>query len=223
MRNYLLRRVPKVSDNAMKLKKIKFSLLRSLLRLMPLILMVTLTLVTFWLVKKNTPPEKSAIERVRMHESDYTIVNGVLSTLNELGNAKYRLLGGKVTHYDDDASIDIEAPRMRLFLPEKSPVTVQSDTGHLDGDLTILDLMGNAEIFRPPQAASATEPAKPRMLARSTSFRVLINDDVIETDKPIILEQGLSVIHSKDGGVFNNVEQSIVLLGQVRGRIERFR
>lgn len=201
--------------------KIKVSLLRGLLRLMPLILMGTLTLVTFWLVKKNTPPEKSAIERVRLHEPDYIILNGALSALNEFGKTKYRVLGKKVTHYDDDASIDIEAPLMRLFPPEKSPVSVKSDTGHLDGDLSILDLIGNAEIFRPPQAASETEPARPRMLARSSYFKVLINDDVIETDKPITLEQGMSVIHSTNGGVFNNIEQSMVLSGQVRGRIER--
>ena len=201
--------------------KIKTGLLWSILRLMPLILMGTLTLVTFWLVKKNTPAEKSAIERVRLHEPDYTIVNGSLSALNELGSTKYRVLGKKVIHYDDDASIDIEKPRMRLFPPEKSPVTVKSDTGHLDGDLTILDLLGNAEIFRPPQAATETEPARPRMLARSSYFKVLINDDVIETDKPITLEQGMSVMHSNDGGIFNNIEQSLVLSGQVRGRIER--
>ncbi len=202
-------------------QQIKWSIWRTLLRLMPLILMGTLTLVTFWLVKKNTPEEKSAIERVRLHEPDYTIKDGALSALNELGDTKYRVLGKKVTHYDDDASIDIEVPRMRLFQPEKSPVTVKADTGHVDGDLTILDLMDNAEIFRPPQAASATEPARPRMLARSSYFKVLINDDIIETDKPITLEQGVSVIHAMDGGVFNNVEQSMVLSGQVRGRIER--
>lgn len=202
-------------------QKIKVGILRGVLRLMPLILMGTLTLVTFWLVKKNAPPEKSAIEPVRLHEPDYIIRNGSLSALNEFGNTKYRVLGKKVTHYDDDASVDIEAPRMRLFPPEKSPVTVKSDTGHLDGDLTILDLIGNAEIFRPPQAASETEPARPRMLAKSSSFRVLINDDVIETDMPITLEQGMSVMHSTEGGIFNNVEQSMVLSGQVRGRIER--
>jgi lipopolysaccharide export system protein LptC len=59
------------------------------------------------------------------------------------------------------------------------------------------------------------------MLARSSYFKVLINDDIIETDKPITLEQGVSVMRSTDGGVFNNIEQSMVLSGQVRGRIER--
>lgn len=202
-------------------QRIKLTIWRTLLRLMPLILMGTLTLVTFWLVKKNTPAEKSAIERVRLHEPDYTISNGALSALNEFGVTKYRVLGKKVIHYDDDASIDIETPRIRFFPPEKSPVTVKADKGHLDGDLTVLDLMDNAEIFRPSQVASATEPARPRMLARSSYFKVLINDDIIKTKKPITLEQGISVMNSTEGGVFNNIEQSMILSGQVKGRIER--
>jgi lipopolysaccharide export system protein LptC len=141
--------------------------------------------------------------------------------LNELGNTKYRILGKQVTHYDDDASIDILTPRMRLFQLDKAPVTVKSDTGHLDGDLTVLDLIDNATIFRPAQAATVTEPATLRMLASSSYFKVLINDDIIETDRPITLEQGMSVMHSTEGGVFNNVEQSMTLSGQVKGRIER--
>jgi lipopolysaccharide export system protein LptC len=202
-------------------QKIKLGIGRMLLRLMPLILMGVLTLVTFWLVQKNTPPEKSTIERVRLHEPDYTITNGALSALNELGVTKYRILGNKVIHYDDDASIDILAPRMRLFQPDKPPVTVKSDTGHLDGDLTILDLIDNASIFRPAQAATASQAETLRMLASSTYFKVLINDDIIETNRPITLEQGMSTMHSNEGGKFNNVEQSMTLLGQVKGRIER--
>lgn len=202
-------------------KKIKLGLGRTLLRLMPLLLMGGLTLATFWMVQKNQPAEKSMLERVRLHEPDYIINNGALSALNELGTTKYRILGNKVTHYDDDASIDIEVPRMRLFQPGKAPITVKSDTGHLDGDLTILDLMGNASIFRPPQAATAAEPATARMLATSSYYKVLINDDIIETDKPITLQQGMSVMNSTDGGIFNNIEQSMTLSGQVKGRIER--
>jgi len=202
-------------------QKIKLGIGRTLLRLMPLILMGTLTLLTFWLVQKVTPPEKSSLERVRLHEPDYTITNGALSALNEMGSTKYRVLGNKVIHYDDDASIDILTPRIRLFQLDKAPVTVKSDTGHLDGDLTILDLIDNASIFRPAQAATSSQAATLRMLASSTYFKVLINDDIIETNRPIMLEQGISIMQSTEGGKFNNIEQSMTLLGQVKGRIER--
>ena len=202
-------------------QKVKLVIGRTLLRLMPLILMSALTLVTFWLVQKNTPPEKSMLERVRLHEPDYIINGGALSALNEFGNTKYRILGKKVIHYDDDASIDILTPRMRFFQLDKAPVTVKSDAGHLDGDLTVLDLINNASIFRPAQAETASQAATLRMLASSTYFKVLINDDIIETNRPMTLEQGMSTMHSTEGGKFNNVEQSMTLLGQVKGRIER--
>ncbi len=200
---------------------IKLGIWRSLLRTMPLILMGALTLVTFWLVKKNTPSELSSPERIRTHEPDYTLVNGTVSALNEAGTTKYRLLGRKIIHYDDDASIDIDEPRMRLFQALKAPVTVRAKTGHLDGDLSILDLFGNAEIFRPAQAATSSQAASPSMLALSSYFQALINDDILKTDKPITLMQGLSVMNATDGGIYNNVEQSMTLLGKVRGRIER--
>lgn len=202
-------------------QRIKLGIGRAILRLMPLILMGALTLVTFWLVRKNTPPESSMLERVRLHEPDYIIQDGALTALNEQGNTKYRILGNKVTHYDDDASIDIDLPRLRLFQENKVPVTVKSNTGHLDGDLTILELFDNASIFRPAQAATPTEPASLRMLASSSYFKVLINDDIIETNRPITLEQGISTMHSTDGGTFDNIQQSMTLSGQVRGRIER--
>jgi lipopolysaccharide export system protein LptC len=130
-------------------------------------------------------------------------------------------LGNKVIHYDDDASIDIDLPRMRLFQPDKAPVTVKSNTGHLDGDLSVLELFDNATIFRPAQAATDKEPATLRMLASSSYFKVLINDDIMETNRPITLEQGMSIMNSTAGGTFDNIQQSMTLSGQVKGRIER--
>jgi lipopolysaccharide export system protein LptC len=206
---------------ALNSQQIKVGLLRALLGLTPLLLMGILTLITFYLVEKNTPQEKSTLERVRLHEPDYTIKEGTLSALNEVGNTKYRVIGKKLIHYDDDASIDILTPRMRLFQTDKAPVTVKADTGHLDGDLTIMDLYDNAEIFRPAQAATETQPASLRMLASSSYFKVFINDDIIETDRPVTLEQGMSIMNSTAGGTFYNVDQSMKLSGQVKGRIER--
>jgi lipopolysaccharide export system protein LptC len=206
---------------ALNSQQIKVGLLRALLGLTPLLLMGILTLITFYLVEKNTPQEKSTLERVRLHEPDYTIKEGTLSALNEVGNTKYRVIGKKLIHYDDDASIDILTPRMRLFQTDKAPVTVKADTGHLDGDLTIMDLYDNAEIFRPAQAATETQPASLRMLASSSYFKVFINDDIIETDRPLTLEQGMSIMNSTAGGTFYNVDQSMKLSGQVKGRIER--
>lgn len=200
--------------------QVRLSTIRTILRLMPLLLMGGLTLATFWLVQKNTPPPANVIERPRLHEPDYTIKKGTLSYLNEKGQTKYRILAKELIHYDDDASIDLIQPRMRLFSPDKAPVTARAKRGHIDGDINILDLHDDVEIYRPPQSASETQKASSYMLAKSSYFQVFINDDIIKTDKPVELEQGLSIMQSTDGGVFDNVQQSMTLLGAVKGRIE---
>jgi lipopolysaccharide export system protein LptC len=182
--------------------------------------MSSLTLATFWLVKRSAPPDSLALERVPQHVPDYILKNASLSNLNELGQTKYRILGKKLVHYEDDASIDLERPRMRVFQEQSAPVTMRADRGHIDGDLTILDLYDNGEIFRPAQQAYDNQKASPQLLARSSYFQVLINDDIVRTDKPLELQQGLSIMNSTDGGTFNNVENSATLKGQVRGRIE---
>ena len=195
--------------------------LRGLLRILPLLLIGSLTLATFWLVKRSSPPEALPLARVPQHVPDYILKNASLSNLNELGQTKYRILGKKLTHYEDDASMDLEFPRMRTFQAQGSaPVTVKADRGHIDGDLTILDLFGNGEIFRPAQEATGDLKASPRLLARSSFFQALINEDIVRTDKPLELQQGMSIMNSTGGGTFNNVQQSVTLTGQVRGRIE---
>ena len=98
---------------------------------------------------------------------------------------------------------------------------MQADIGHLDGDISILDLSGNAEILRPAQPALENQKAAPQMIALSDYFQVLINDDLINTRYPLTLEQGFSILTSNEGGSFNNVTQTMTLFGKVKGRIER--
>jgi lipopolysaccharide export system protein LptC len=54
----------------------------------------------------------------------------------------------------------------------------------------------------------------------STKFTVLMNEDIVKTNQPVTLEQGLSVMNSQDGAIFDNVNQKLIMIGQVKGRIE---
>lgn len=195
-------------------------IIRGVLRILPFLLMGSLTLATFWLVKRSAPPESLKLARVPQHIPDYILKNAALSNLDEQGQTKYRVLGKQLIHYEDDASIDLDRPRIRMFQNQGAPITVRANRGHIDGDLTILDLYENGEIYRPAQEASGNRKATPQLLARSSYFQVLINDDIVRTDQPLELQQGMSIMNSSQGGTFNNVEHSATLRGQVRGRIE---
>jgi lipopolysaccharide export system protein LptC len=57
------------------------------------------------------------------------------------------------------------------------------------------------------------------MQADSEHFRVLVNDDVILTEKPVKLQRGQSVMTATNGMNYNNVTRVIQLFGNVRGSI----
>ena len=48
---------------------------RGLLRTLPFLLMGSLTLATFWLVKRSSPPEALLLARVPQHVPDYILKN----------------------------------------------------------------------------------------------------------------------------------------------------
>lgn len=189
-----------------------------LLRFLPLLVMAIMTLGTYWLVQLNTPDSNE--EKIKRHIPDYIIDGMVVTTIGPQGEAKYRIIGKKLIHYEDDASSEIFSPIARAFKEGKPPITVTAKMGYLNGDMSILDLVGNALLTRPAQAATTTQTGSARLLMNSEKFKIFLNDDVIKTNLPVVLEQGQSVMTSQEGAIFDNVTQKLTMVGQVRGRLE---
>ncbi len=193
-------------------------LLAPLLKFLPIFLMGLLTLGTYWMVQLSNPDSDNA--QPKRHIPDYIMDQIVVTTLGPDGATRYRVVGDKLTHYEDDATSEIDFPIARRFNADKPATTVRSDKGFLDGDLTVIDLVGNATLTRPAQPATATQAGSARMFMSSSRFTILMNEDIVKTNQPVILEQGLSVMSSKEGAIFDNVNQKLVMIGQVKGRIE---
>ena len=193
-------------------------ILAQALKFLPMLLMAVLTLGTYWMVQMNEPNLDT--EKQKRHVPDYIMDGIVVTTLGPEGNTKFRVVGQKLVHYEDDASSEIDWPIARRFHETKPAITIKSDKGFLDGDMTILDLVGNASLTRPPQAATATQAGSARLFMSSSKFTVLMNEDIVKTNRPVNLEQGLSIMTSQEGAIFDNVHQKLTMIGQVKGRIE---
>lgn len=102
---------------------------------------------------------------------------------------------------------------MRAFQPGKPVVTTTAKRGTVNGDVSIVDLYDDARILR------VAGGGDPQMQADSQHFRILVNDDVIQTEKPVKLQRGLSLVNATDGMKYNNVTRVIELYGNVRGTI----
>ena len=144
-------------------------------------------------------------------------MDGISATaLDETGTTKYRFTGVHMNHYEDDLTYDVTYPALRVYAPDRPQVTARADLGKMNGEGTIIDLYNNAKVIR-AQGSDARQD--PLMTADSTYFQVLLNDDIVRTDKPVELHRGPSIMNA-NGLTFNNVTRQVQLLGNVRGRIE---
>ena len=190
-----------------------------LLRLIPLLIMGLLTLASFWFLKKNTTEEAPSVPRKKTHAPDYIFSNATLTVLNPDGTTKYRLIGKEFKHYEDDASIDILQPKLRLFNPKTPPMTVLANTAHVTGDLDIVELFKNADISRPAQLNASGNIINPLLHLQSNYLKFFINDDKMKTHLPVKIQRGESIMTSTQGATYDNVNQAVSMFGNVQGTI----
>ncbi|MCP3714422.1 MULTISPECIES: LPS export ABC transporter periplasmic protein LptC [Paraburkholderia] len=181
--------------------------------LVPLVCVAALAGFTWWLLQAVQPREKEAAPRAPTHTPDYFADNFSVSELDQSGATQYRLTATHMVHYEDDENSDLTNPAVRAFQPGKPIVTATGLRGTVNADASIVNLYDNARILR---AAGAGDP---EMQADSEHFKVLVNDDVILTEKPVKLRRGQSVMTATSGMNYNNVSRVIQLFGNVRGAI----
>ncbi|MCA3190388.1 MULTISPECIES: LPS export ABC transporter periplasmic protein LptC [unclassified Cupriavidus] len=185
------------------------------MRLLPLLLMAIVAGSTFWLVQLNSPREADEASRAKRHEPDYWMERFSATELAEDGTTKLRFTGVKMVHFEDDQTYDVTTPAMRSYELDRPPVTVNAQRGTMNAEGSIIDLYGNAFVVR----QAGTDPSKdPRMTAASQYFQLLVNDDIVKTDRAVQLTRGPSVM-TANGMIFNNVTREVQLLGNVRGTI----
>jgi len=185
------------------------------MRLLPLLLMAVVAGSTFWLVQINSPQEGASAKAGKKHEPDYYMERFSATELAPDGSTKMRFTGDRMVHFDDDQTYEVTRPAMRAYQPDRPPVTAHADLGRMNAEGSVIDLYGNGFIMRQQGA----DPHKdPLMTAASDYFKVLINDDIVKTDKAVKLTRGPSVM-TASGLIFNNVTREVQLLGNVRGTI----
>ncbi|KAG0194306.1 hypothetical protein DFQ28_000552 [Apophysomyces sp. BC1034] len=158
------------------------------------------------------PHPSQVVTADNAHTPDYFADDFSISMLDESGVTQYRITAASMIHYEDDAATHATQPAIRAFTPGQPVVTVTGKRAIINADGSIVDLYNNARIVRD------AGPADPRMQADSEHFRVLTNDDIIETGKPVKLLRGASQM-AANGMIYNNVTREMHLLGQVRGMI----
>jgi len=185
-----------------------------LMSLIPVMAMMVVAALSWWLVQATRTRAVDDSQRAPLtHTPDYFANDFSVSELDQAGATQYRLTAARLVHYEDDQQSDLTLPAVRAFQPGKPVTTATSQRGTVNSDASIIDLYDNANITREAGAGD------PRMTASSEHFHLRVNDDIIQTEKPVKLEHGQSVMTATHGMIYNNVTRAIALSGDVRGAI----
>ena len=179
-------------------------------RLFPLLLMLALAALTFWL-GLVVREESESRQALRSHNPDYIVDKLLHTRYNAQGTAESVLAADKMLHYPDDDSTELVAPRLVQTKPNQPRVTITAERATLSHDGEELFLYDNVLVVR--EANEGRSEARMR-----TSFLQMARaQSVLRTDADVVITEGERVLSGR-GMEYDNDSGQLHLRERVRGR-----
>ncbi len=178
----------------------------------PLLLMLALAGLTFWL-ERLVREEEGVHPSQRRHDPDFVVDNLTHTRFNVKGQVDSTLAAAKMLHYPDDDSTELVAPRVVQTKPNEPRVTLTADRGTLSQDGEEVFLYDNVLMVR--EAGGGRRETRMR-----TSFmHVVQGRSVIRTDRDVVITEEDRVLSAR-GMEYHNDSMELFLHERVRGRLE---
>ena len=184
---------------------------------LPLMVMGTLALGTYWLVRSTPVPEVAQAERVRGHEPDYFMHGFSIKTYDATGRMRSEVQGDVARHYPDTKWIEIDSIRIRSFDAQGRLTTASALRGLTNDSGSEVQLMGKAVVVREADKTAAGK-ATPRMEYRGEFLHAFMDTEMVKSHQPVELTRGKDRF-TADAMEFDNVDQVMRLRGRVRGTL----
>jgi lipopolysaccharide export system protein LptC len=184
---------------------------------LPLMVMGTLALGTYWLVRSTPVPEVAQAERVRGHEPDYFMHGFSIKTYDATGRMRSEVQGDVARHYPDTKWIEIDSIRIRSFDALGRLTTASALRGLTNDSGSEVQLMGKAVVVREADKTAAGK-ATPRMEYRGEFLHAFMDTEMVKSHQPVELTRGKDRF-TADAMEFDNVDQVMQLRGRVRGTL----
>lgn len=181
-------------------------------RMFPLLLMLALAGLTFWL-ERTVREEEGVHPSLRRHDPDYVVDNLTHTRFNIQGMVESTLTAAKMLHYPDDDTTDLLAPHFVQTKPNEPRVTLTADRGALSQDGEEVFLYDNVLIVR----EGGPDRSEARM--RTSFMHVVQAQSVFRTDRDIVITEDDRVISGR-GMEYHNDSKEMFLRDRVRGRFE---
>lgn len=176
----------------------------------PVVLVIILAAMSYWLAIISAPPEEDLSGRFR-HDPDVIIKNFTIRTYGEQGLKKDTLNGKEGEHYPDNESTMIIRPNLvRIASPNSPPTTIKANQAFLNSDQSEVELVGNVVGFRP--AFNGRES----VTFKTSQIMVFADEERAETQRRVTVYQGKDWM-AGTGFNMDNVTQEYHFHSKVEG------
>ena len=184
--------------------------------LFPLVVLLLLAMLTFWLartIRLAQPPVAAPINRA----ADYVVEKFTLTRLSDTGEQRYVLTADRMLHFPADDSSLLVRPRLSQALAGEGDLRIIASRGVIAAGGEETYLHDEVEIVRAqPQPRGASRGAPPDDLRITTSYlRVVPDDDRADTPAAVRVERGSTVL-TGTGMLFDNRYRRVRLDADVR-------
>jgi lipopolysaccharide export system protein LptC len=177
--------------------------------LFPLLLALTLALLSYWLQAVIDLPASHRPDPTQ-HDPDTVIDHVLLRSLNPQGELQYRLQATRIEHFPDHDSNEITNPLLtyvRTGAPDLRISSAHADVSQ-HGDMVLLT--GSVYITRDAL------PNRPELHAKTQTLTVMPNAGTAHTDDPVFITEGNSHLSGVGMSIDNNA-RTFELDAKVRG------
>ena len=195
--------------------RVAFRLWDSMAIYMPLLMMGSLALGTYWLVR-NTPIFSAPdVTKEARHEVDYFMHKFTIKNFDEGGQLKSEIYGIEARHFADTDILEIDKVRIRSINPEGLVTTATANRAYANSDGSEVQLTGNALVVREASLGVNGKEA-PRLEFRGEFLHAFLNEERVTSHKPVVLIRGTDQF-TGDTFAYDNLDQVANLKGRVRG------
>lgn len=174
----------------------------------PVILVLCLVLVlalgSFWSLEVTRRSAQNTAPAAARSAPDYFIENFRFAKIAANGKAEYLITGELLTHYPLDDSNTIDNPLLKRFYDQRPPISVTAKRAKINKDQSEIHLYDQVKLEKP------ASPNSNSYLVESEYMLALPDDDLVKTDKPVMIRMGMSTLTGV-GMIADNSKQALTL------------
>jgi lipopolysaccharide export system protein LptC len=175
---------------------------------LPLLLMLALSLATWWLAKNSPQPAGPGVEAPVRLDPDYTMTGFALERFDAQGRLKLRVEGAQMRHYPATDRIEIEDVQVRAVAPDGRLTLATARNALAKGDGSEVQLMGGAEV------RSESTQGEP-LVMRGDFLHLFLVDERVRSHLPVMVSRGGLELRAA-GLDYQHATQQVDLKGPLR-------